>query len=423
MSFATLALISLIAILGPLLAAPRRWHLPILLGELGAGILFGPTGFSRLHAQNSTFTFMANIGFALIMFVAGSHVPVRDASLRTALRPGALRAVAVGVLSIPLALLIASVFGTGHAALYAVLITSSSAALVLPVIDSLGLGGPQVLQLLPQVAIADTACIVALPLAIDPKHAGRAALGALAVIACAGVAFVVLRYADRTGRRERVHRISEHRKFALEMRINLVILFGLAALATRAHVSIMLAGFSFGLAVAGIGEPRRLARQLFAITEGFFGPLFFVWLGASLDLRQLGHRPSFIVLGVALGVAALVSHGAMALLPGRLLTGRERQPISIAILASAQLGVPVAAVTVGSQLNLLERGEGAALILGALVTIAMATVGGALASRSGLAKPAAQDAPAHHAPAREPPAPVRPAPEPTAHRPDSNPGG
>ena len=43
------------------------------------------------------------------------------------------------------------------------------------------------------------------------------------------------------------------------------------------HVSIMLAGFSFGLAVAGVGEPRRLARQLFAVTEGFLGPLFFVW--------------------------------------------------------------------------------------------------------------------------------------------------
>jgi hypothetical protein len=29
MSFATLAVISLVAIVGPLLALPRRWHLPI----------------------------------------------------------------------------------------------------------------------------------------------------------------------------------------------------------------------------------------------------------------------------------------------------------------------------------------------------------------------------------------------------------
>jgi hypothetical protein len=41
-----------------------------------------------------------------------------------------------------------------------------------------------------------------------------------------------------------------------------VILFTLAAVAVNTHVSIMLAGFSYGLAVSGIGEPRRLARQL-----------------------------------------------------------------------------------------------------------------------------------------------------------------
>ena len=41
MSFATLAVISLVAIVGPLLALPRRWHLPIILGELAAGIWQG----------------------------------------------------------------------------------------------------------------------------------------------------------------------------------------------------------------------------------------------------------------------------------------------------------------------------------------------------------------------------------------------
>jgi hypothetical protein len=38
-------------------------------------------------------------------------------------------------------------------------------------------------------------------------------------------------------------------------------------------------GFSFGLAVAAVGQPRRLARQLLAVTDGFFAPLFFVWPG------------------------------------------------------------------------------------------------------------------------------------------------
>ncbi|HEX9230455.1 MAG TPA: cation:proton antiporter, partial [Jatrophihabitantaceae bacterium] len=164
---------------------------------------------------------------------------------------------------------------------------------------------------------------------------------------------------------------SEDRKFALELRINLMILFALAALAVRTHVSIMLAGFSFGVAMAAVGEPRRLARQLFALSDGFLGPLFFIWLGASLDLRALGRHPSFIVLGVLLGAAAVAAHGLMRL------TG---QPIRVGALAAAQLGVPVAAATVGAQL--LEPGEAPALLLGALLTVAVAVVSSALLART-----------------------------------------
>jgi Kef-type K+ transport system membrane component KefB len=375
MSFAVLALISAAAVLGPLLALPRRWHLPVVLGELGAGIALGPTGVGVLPATDRTFTFLADVGFALVMFVAGSRVPVRDAGLRTAIRPAVLRVAGVGVLSVVLAVAVARLFGTGHPALYAVLMASSSAALALPVIDSLRLAGPPVLQLLPQIAIADAACIVALPLAVDPGHAGRAALGALAVVASSAVLFAVLWRLERSGLRKRAHRVSEERKFALELRVHLVILFALAALAVRTHVSIMLAGFCFGLAVAGVGEPRRLARQLFAVTEGFLGPLFFVWLGASLDLGDLARHPSYLGLGLALGLGALATHLAMRV------TG---QPLALGGLASAQLGVPVAAATIGSQAHLLRPGEAAALLLGALVTVAAAVLCGGLAVRAGL---------------------------------------
>ena len=34
----------LVSIIGPLLALPRRWYLPVILGELAAGIVLGTTG-------------------------------------------------------------------------------------------------------------------------------------------------------------------------------------------------------------------------------------------------------------------------------------------------------------------------------------------------------------------------------------------
>jgi Kef-type K+ transport system membrane component KefB len=282
------------------------------------------------------------------------------------------RAVLVGAVAAPLGIGLAAEFGTGHGALYAVLLASSSAAVTLPMIDSLRLRGPQVLSVTAQIAIANAACIVLLPLVIDFRQAPKAALGGLAVTGCAVVFYVLLREVDRRGWRKRMHDYSEKQRFALELRINLLVLFALAALALSTQVSIMLAGFALGLAIAMVGEPRRLARQLFGITEGFFGPLFFVWLGASLQVRELGSHPKLILLGVGLGLGGVLAHCA-----GRLLG----QPLTMAVMSAAQLGVAVAAATIGTQEHLLAPGEASALMFGALLTIACTSIAGALATR------------------------------------------
>jgi Kef-type K+ transport system membrane component KefB len=379
-SFLDLAIVCAAALAGPVLAAPLRWHLPVVLGELLVGVVLGVTGFGVLDASDTTFTFLGNAGFVLVMFVAGTHVPVRDGRIRAALRTGVVRAALVAAVAVLLAYGVARAVGVSHAPLYAVLMASSSAALVLPTVASLDLAGPALVDLLPQVAVADAMCIVLLPLVIDPAHVGRAALGAAVVLVAGGVFFLLLRQVERSGVRERVHRVSEDRQFAVEMRVSLAAMFAFAALAVSVHVSLMLAGFVAGLAVSAVGEPRRVAKQLFAVTEGFFGPVFFVWLGAGLQLSDVVHHPSMIVLGLCLGAGATLAHLAPVAL---------RQPTPYALLATAQLGVPVAATAIGAQLGLLRPGEGAALILGAVVALAVTVAGGSLAARTSSGSPPA----------------------------------
>ena len=258
------------------------------------------------------------------------------------------RAALAGVVAAVLAVVVARALGTGHATVYAVVMASSSAALVLPVVQGQRLGGEPVVDLVAQVAVADIACIIALPFAIDPGRAGPAALGSLLVLSAGAVAIGLLYLLERSGVRRKVHHLSERRKLALELRTSLLVLFALAAVATWSKVSVLLAGFVLGLGVAAVGEPRRLARQLFAVTEGFFSPVFFVWLGTSLDLRALETHPVLVLLGVALGLGAVLSHAV-----GRL-TG---QPLPLAVLAAGQLGVPVAAAPWGCSCTSWRRGS------------------------------------------------------------------
>lgn len=240
MTFPLLAVICAAALLGPLLAVPRRWRVPIVVGELLAGILIGRSGLALVDPAEPAFAFLADVGFALVMFVAGSHVPLTDASLRSSLSKAAFRLAAVSVLAAIAGIGVAVLFDRGQAPLYAVLMASSPAAMVLPMVTSLGLRGPGVLATMAQVAMADILALVALPLAMDPSAAGRTALGAAAVLAGAAVVYFVLREGELRGAQQRLHRVSEKRKFALELRLQLVVLFALA-------------GFSFGLAVAAVG--------------------------------------------------------------------------------------------------------------------------------------------------------------------------
>lgn len=364
MSFGLLALVCAVALLGPLLSL-QRLRIPVVIGELAVGIILGRTGFQVLDSTNPTLTFMGQIGFALVMFVAGSHVPVLDPSIRSGLGRGAARAAVIGVLAVPAGFGIARLFGNEHGWLFAVLLASSSAALVMPALSHVKRVSRPGLEFLTQLAVADTACIVALPLAVDPANASSAAIGTLAVIGLAGLFFLFLRWAELSGRRKSVHIVSENRKLTIELRVVLILLFALCAVAVTLHVSVMLAGFAMGLVASAVGEPKRVQNQMLALSEGFFAPIFFVWLGTELDLRSLLTHPQAIALGLTLGLAAIAIHALMAL---------SGQPWPLAVSSAAQLGVPVAAAAVGSQLHIFADGEPTALLLGALVTIVAVTI-------------------------------------------------
>lgn len=366
MTVAGLALIGAVALAGPLAALWRRWRVPTVMVELAAGLVLGVSLLDWIDPADPVLKFLADeVGFALVMFVAGTHVPLHSSAMRRGLKLGTLRAVLVGVLSVPAGLAVSAAFGTGHTGVYAVLIASSSAAVIMPMLPQGTSDSPSGTALIAQIAIADIACIVALPLTLEPDQALHRLLGMAAVVAAAAVVFAVLTVLKKRGLIDVVHGLSKRRALAIEMRVSLTLLFAVVALGQLGGVSPMFSGFMIGLVVRAVGEPTRLTKQMFAITEGFFGPLFFVWLGASINVAAVVTEPRMLLLGLALGVAAVAAHAAA--IP-------TRQAPAMALIASAQLGVPAAAVAMGTSLGVFVDGEAPAILLGALTTLAVTMI-------------------------------------------------
>src|ERR1700690_2795065 len=141
MSFGTLVLVVLAGLGGPLLGVATRRFIPVVAGEILAGILVGPAVLGTVHPADATIAKLGEVGFAMLMLTVGMHLPLSDRRLAAAARKGGLLAAIVCALAVPAGLLAASVAGSGHAAIYAVVLASGSAAVLLPAVEETGLGG------------------------------------------------------------------------------------------------------------------------------------------------------------------------------------------------------------------------------------------------------------------------------------------
>jgi Kef-type K+ transport system membrane component KefB len=374
-SFGQLTLIILAGLLGPLLSASRRIVIPVVVGELLAGVALGKTGAGLIKADNETISFLGNVGFAVLMMGAGMHVPLRNRALIGSLGRGVVAVLATALLGAGGGLLIAHALGFGHPAIWAILLATGSAAIVLPALEEAGVSADRALLAMAWATVADIATIVAVPLVLNPSKAVHAGLGALAVAGGAVAVLILARLLQREGPIADLRSLSGPRSWALDLRVALVALFALCALAEAVGTSIMIAGFAAGLIVAVEGGPARLSDQVSGVANGFLVPVFFVVLGASLDLRALVQQPKELELAAALIVGIPVVHvlGGLAI----------RAPAWAGLVVSAQLGVPAAVVKLGLAQRILRPGEGGAIILAALTSLGVCAAGAAMSGRGG----------------------------------------
>jgi Kef-type K+ transport system membrane component KefB len=367
MSFGTLVVILLAGLGGPLLGIAGRRFVPVVIGEIVAGILVGPAILDAVNPANSTVSFLGEIGFAMLMLTVGMHLPLRDRRLAASLRGGALLAAIVCVLALPAGLLAAHITGTGHAAVYAVMLASGSAAVLLPALGETGLVGPDAMTVMAQVTIADVITILSVPIVLQPGRVGHAVLGGVLVAAGVVVLLGLARLLATHGWVHRVRHLSKQRHWALDLRLSLLVLFLLAWIAQQGGTSILIAGFGAGLMVAVIGGPKRLSTQMRGVADGFFIPLYFVVLGARLDLGGLVEHPAMLALAGALAALNVLIHLSAAVLVHR--------PVAAALAASAQLGVPAAVASLGLAEHVLSAEAATAIVLAALVSLGVCTLG------------------------------------------------
>jgi Kef-type K+ transport system membrane component KefB len=293
---------------------------PAVLGELVAGVLLGPTLLGMIPSDGAltdVLHVIAELGVILLLFEIGLETDLRE---MFRVGPAALAVAAVGVV-IPFALgyLYWTAGGPGvprdansTAAIFiGATLTATSVGITARVLSDLQQLRTREARVILGAAVIDDV----LGLVILTVVSGLAAGGAVSLLGVArvlGLAVGFLVVAVLLGRlvAPRLFQIAERMRVrGVLVAAAVAVAFGLAGLAELAGSAHILGAFAAGLILSGTNQFDTIERELKPVAS-IFAPVFFVVVGASVDLRLLAPtRPGagdLLLLTVLLSALAIV---------------------------------------------------------------------------------------------------------------------
>jgi Kef-type K+ transport system membrane component KefB len=365
-SFLIIVLASAVAALTVTLA-PRSLAPPVVVLELLLGILIGPQALG-LAQPGSFVEFFANLGLGMLFFFAGYEVEldrVRGAPLRLGGLGWALSvAVAYAIGGILAAAgIVLSFLYVGSA------LTSTAIGTLIPILrDERDLETRFGTYLLAAGAVGELGPILLLTLVLSTQSAIDRAVPLIAFIALAIVLALVSVRSAPTGWPVVERSIESSSQTAV--RIAALLVFGLAALATRLGLDVVLGGIVAGmitrLAVRG-REVTVLESKLTAVGFGLLIPFFFIQSGIEFNLDALFASPSALLkLPLFLALFLMVRGSPALLLYRRALSPRDR--LAFAFYCSTALPLVVAITDVATDDGHMRSTTAAALVGAALVS-------------------------------------------------------
>jgi len=362
-----LAIMAAVAIGGTVasLAGRAGIALPVVVVELLAGILLGP---HVLGLQvTSTVLFFKDLGLGLLFFFAGYELDIRRINGRP------LR---LGLLGWGMSLALAyTAVGLLHSAGIAVSILYSGSAIattaigtLIPVLSDTGeLATPFGTYLLAAGAVGEFGPILLLTIVLSTQGSAHNALILLAFAAVA-VAVGILAIKARQPTLRWFERTLETSS-QLAVRWMLVLLFGLALLAYRLGLDLLLGGFAAGVIVRELFRGRQITgvdSKLSAIAFGLFVPFFFTVSGMTLDITAFA-SPAGILRTLLFCLLMLLVRGTPALiLYRRVLDVRSRR--ALALLSSTQLPLVLAITALATAAGRMVPSIAADLVGAALLS-------------------------------------------------------
>jgi Kef-type K+ transport system membrane component KefB len=373
-SFTSVALIAVVALVAPLAVSFSGLRLPAIVLEILLGIAIGPQGLDWARVDQPV-EVMSTIGLAFLLLLAGLEIDF--ARLRG-------RLLRLTLLGYAVSFGIAIVIGLGLRAgdlvrsplLIAIILSATGLGIILPILKDAGeTSTPFGQVVVAGASVAEVGPIVLLSLFFSGESGG---VGSKVVLLVAFFAFVVAVGIVILGF-ERSMKVSETlvklQDTTAEIRVRgaFLLLALFVVLASRFGLEAILGAFLAGATLKMVDRDEAMTHAFFhhkleAAGFGVFVPFFFVSTGIKLDVTSLFHSGSALAR-VPLFLAALVVARALPALLYRPFADRDSQLFAGGLLQATSLSIPVVAGQIGVDLGLIRPENYVALVAAGLLSV------------------------------------------------------
>ena len=337
----------------------HRIKLPIVLGELLAGIIVGPFALGGLYlvdgeplvTLDETVRQVGEIAAIVILFTAGLHITPRE------FLKGGAPAFTVGSIGVIVPFFVGyyvfTAFGVEalQSTLIATALTATSIAISIQVLTELGkMHSPEARLILGAAIVDDILAIAVLSVVTTMVQTGNLTpniidislliLKILAIFVALLIATIFI--IPRVLHVERLWKS----KGSVEG-ITTASFFAAAGIATAVGLSPIVGAFAVGMAVASTRVIRQMEDYVSKL-EIIFAPLFFAIIGAQVDLRGININVLYLA-GVIVAVAIITKLAGCGLPAMIFLKNKNKaMKVGIGMISRGEVGLIVAGVGVSS---------------------------------------------------------------------------
>jgi Kef-type K+ transport system membrane component KefB len=345
---------------------------PAVLGELIGGVVIGVSGFGLVHPHDVTIHLLSELGVILLLFLIGLETDLK----KLIAVGGPATAVAVVGVALPLAGGIAFGHLLGLRFMVSVFLgaalTATSVGITARVLSDLGhLKDDESQVILGAAVVDDIIGLVLLTLVGTLAQGGELTFLGVGKIILVAFGFVLLAILIGSQLAPALIRVIDRIDMARGLFFaSLVFALALALIADKVGSAIIIGSFAAGLVLARTHRGKDIEREVHDVAQ-FFIPIFFVVVGAAVDLSSINpfHADSRRFLLIGLGLTAVGVIGKVAAGFVVWTKGMRRLVIGVGMIPRGEVGLIFA--TIGLSSKLLSPGLYSAVALMVMLTTFM----------------------------------------------------